>query len=161
MMLLLSLSLSSYWTNRASSRLRLIKVVITCFITTWVIITIWATQDQSLQIRRQQQQQQQHHSSIMWCISKLDFMIISLRAKSKSSKKHSSKRVHLLCYCTFKFFVFTCSRSHDINNNYLINKNSITWHAVCKKWFSTSLYTLRRTLFIWFWLRSKRNNHKI
>jgi hypothetical protein len=40
--------------------------------------------------RRQRRRQQQHHSSTMWCVSELDFMIISLRAKSK---KLSSKLV--------------------------------------------------------------------
>jgi hypothetical protein len=134
---------------------------LTCFTTTWATTTTWAIQGQSLQVRRQRQQQQQSHSSIMWCISKLDFMIISLRAKSKSNKKHSSKRVHLLRYCTFRLFVLTCLRSHDINNNYLINKDSITRLAACKRWFSTSLYTLQRMLLIWFWFRSKRDNHKI
>jgi hypothetical protein len=52
--------------------------------------------------RRQRRRQQHHHLSIMWCVSKLDFMIISLRATSKSNKKHSLKRVHLLRKCSFQ-----------------------------------------------------------
>jgi hypothetical protein len=57
--------------------------------------------------RRQRRRQQHHHLSTMWCVSKLDFMIISLRATLKWNKKNSSKRVHLLCDCTFQIFVLT------------------------------------------------------
>jgi hypothetical protein len=57
---------------------------------------------------RQRRRQQQRHSFIMWCVSKLNFMIISLRAKSKKNYLQNSSQLHLLRKCIF--FVFW---SHD------------------------------------------------
>jgi hypothetical protein len=45
-------------------------------------VTFWPS---FYQVRWQRQRERKHHISTMWCISKLDFMIISLRAKSKKN----------------------------------------------------------------------------
>jgi hypothetical protein len=113
------------------------------------------------QVRRQRQQQQESHSSTMWCISELDFMIISLRAKSKSNKKHSLKRVQRRRKSSF-----ASSESCDwIFTNQIIVIN-IMWsqareHKKFESAVTKQMYSLWRMLLIWFWLRSKRDNHKI
>jgi hypothetical protein len=57
----------------------------------------------------------------MWCVSKLDFMMISLRATSKSNKKHSLKRVQRRCKSSF-------ARRESCDQN-LINHN-LDWSLI-------------------------------
>ncbi len=73
-----------------------------CFTTTLSTIVTFSTFKPIFSSScRQQRQQQHHHLFTMWCVSKLDFMIISLRATLKSNKKHSSKWVQRLSKVIF------------------------------------------------------------
>jgi hypothetical protein len=67
--------------------------------------TIQIQIDSVFQVQRQRQQEQQYYYSIIWCVSKLDFMIILLETTLKLNKNHSSKQVHLLRNYTFHVFV--------------------------------------------------------
>jgi hypothetical protein len=53
------------------------------------------------QVRWQRQREKQHHLSTMWCVSELDFMNISLRAKSEMNYLQNSSQLRLLRKCTF------------------------------------------------------------
>ncbi len=75
---------------------------------------------------RQRRRQQQHHSSTMWCVLKLDFMIISLRAKSKRNYLQNSSQLRLLCKCTFASFM---SCDANVTKTY---KNRFVKHVMCR-----------------------------
>jgi hypothetical protein len=61
------------------------------------------------QVRWQRQREQQHHLFTMWCVSRLDFMIISLRAKSEMNYHQKSSQLRWLRKCNF------CVFNHMIN----------------------------------------------
>ncbi len=118
--------------------------------------------------RRQRRRQQHHHLSTMWCVSELDFMIISLRATSKSNKKHSLKRVQRHCKSSFASCE-SCDQSLT-NHNHCVMK--VYWSLIScdhnhvkvnnlKRALTKQMYSLWRMLLIWFWRCSKRDNHKI
>jgi hypothetical protein len=75
--------------------------------------------------RRQRRRQQQHHFSTMWCISELDFMMISLRAKSKRNYLQNSSQLRLLRKCTFASFM---SCDTNLTKKY---KTRLVKHVMC------------------------------
>jgi hypothetical protein len=66
----------------------------------------------------------------MWCVSKLDFMIISFWLKSKKNHFQNSSQLHLLRKCTFQVFW-----SHDQSHMTCFIKRHMTcfikWHMTC------------------------------
>jgi hypothetical protein len=83
---------------------------LTCFTTTWPTTTTWPNPNLffTFSSRRRQRRRQQHHQlSTMWCVSELDFMIISLRATSKWNKYQLWRQLHLIRKCTFDVILLT------------------------------------------------------
>jgi hypothetical protein len=110
-MLLLLLSLSSYL------QIELYKVVIVAQVVINHVNVLYhyfdqyhyfdrarSTRSSICQVRWQRQREQKHHLSTMWCVSKLEFMIISLRAKSKRNFLQNSSQLCLLRKCIFRVF---------------------------------------------------------
>ncbi len=60
------------------------------------------------QVRWQRQRDDLSHIFVIWRVSRLDFMIISSRAKSKMNFLQNSSQLRLLRKCTFRVF-----SSHD------------------------------------------------
>ncbi len=110
----------------------------------------------------QRRRQQHHYLSTMWCVSKLDFMIISFRAMLKSNK--------LQRRCKFSFASCESCDQCLTNHNHYVTR--VYWSLVScdhnhvkinnlKRALMKQMYSLWRMLLIWVWRRSKRDNHKI
>ncbi len=92
----------------------------------FIIITLFHFKSYFSSRRRQRRRQQQHHSFIMWCVSKLNFMIISFRAKSKKNYLQNSSQLRLL-----RKYAFASFMSCDAN---LIKtyKTCLIKHVMCR-----------------------------
>jgi hypothetical protein len=62
----------------------------------------------------------------MWCVSELDFMIISLRAKSERNYLQKSSQLRLLRKCTFASFM---SCDANLTKTY---KTRLVKHVMCR-----------------------------
>jgi hypothetical protein len=76
-------------------------------------------------VRWQRQRYQKHLISTTWCVSELDFMIISSRAKSKMNYLQNSSQLRLLRKCSFASLL-----SCDANLT-KTHKSRLVKHVMC------------------------------
>jgi hypothetical protein len=105
------------------------------------------------QVRWQRQRGQKRHISTMWCVSKLDYMIMSLRAKSERNYLQNSSRLRLFRKCTFHVCWSHNQKHMTCLLSEILISTTLLLSEICKLWITW----LRNIKVAKVHLRSKRN----